>query len=99
MRLGHDASVSRLLVTLGALGLVVGLGCALLLHALPTSIVGRFGWFAYTPAYSSSSRFTVNITVPWLPSILVFPGVGVAVGLIVGLVLALLGWRLAKRTS
>lgn len=88
-----------LLVTLGALGalgLAVGLGCALLIHGLPRAVVGRFGWFGFTSGTLEPGGFAVRITLNWLPSVLVLPGIGLLTGLVLAALLARLGWRLTK---
>ena len=44
----------------------------------------------------TDTHLPVRISFTWLPSLLVVPGLGLAVGLVLGLVLARLGWRLVR---
>lgn len=87
----------RLVVVLGGFGLVVGLGFALIVHDLPAAIIGRrIGWGGYIPLDVQIDSFPVHISFTWLPSLLVLPGFGLAAGIVLGLVLARLGWRLVR---
>lgn len=87
-------AMRRLVATLSLFGLAVGLGCAVVVHFLP---VGQVGWFAYTPLASAyRSGLSLSLNLPWWPSVVVLPAVGLAVGALFGVVLARIGWRIAR---
>ena len=84
-------------MVLGGFGLVAGLGFALIVHDLPGGIIGRrIAWGGYVPLDAQIESFPVHLSFTWLPSLLVMPGLGLAAGVVVGVVLARLGWRLVR---
>lgn len=89
----------RVATVLGAFGLVVGLAFAVIVHDLPAGITGRrISWTGYMPT-DVDIESPVSISFTWLPSLLVLPGLGLALGVVVGVVLARLGWRFTRPVS
>lgn len=77
-----------------ALGALVGLAAAALVHVLP---LGEISFFAYVPqlgpaGFIPKASFELN----WLPSLWALPLLGVVLGLLTALAMHRLGWRLSR---
>lgn len=88
-------AMHRLVATLALFGLALGVVCAMIVRFLP---VGAVGWFAYTPL-ESANRSGLSLSLPWWPSIVVLPAVGLVAGALLGVVLTRIGWRIVRTES
>lgn len=80
-----------LLTTFGSLGLVVGLVCtALSPYVTPDPVISMP--MRRTSAYESA----VTVSYDWSPGLAVLPASGLLLGLLLGTVLHLRGWRLRR---
>lgn len=88
-------SVRTLVAVFGSFGVAVGLICAVVARYLPFE---RVGWFSSTPPTSGaySSTLTLTLNFDWFPSIVVLPGIGLVLGIVVALVLYRARWSLRR---
>jgi hypothetical protein len=84
--------VRALQVLLASVGLVLGGAAALIWHYTRIRS-GDYGWFAYAPLRTSA----IYPRRPgWWPTVLIFPSIGLVLGLLVGFGLTRLGWRFTR---
>lgn len=84
-----------LMAALSAIGLVLGGAAAVIWHY--ARLRHNFGWFAYTPLSTSA---TIHPIQPgWWPAVVIFPSLGLGIGLLTGVVLTRLGWRVIRDRS
>ena len=95
--MSFDLQSHRTQLVLAALGAVLGLGAAIVLHGLPVIIVGDYGFFAFMAP--SLSPYDVDVALSWWPSIAVLPGLGLLVGAAAGALLRRRGWALVRTTD
>ena len=89
---GDDDRVRTLIAALSAIGLVLGAAAAMIWHY--TRLRHNVDWYAYAPLSASTN---IRLVRPgWWPALLIFPSVGLGIGLLAGAALTRLGWRLTR---